>query len=116
MMAQYNAANNTSIIKAGTPRRIPRPLSSLYGATPRRRRRAPLPWRDDLPADHQYADLLAGQAAGHVAGDVRARRSSLDLAYAGGCGLRVFPTQRARRAGARPCTIRPGPPRASAAG
>src|SRR5918995_936525 len=68
MMAQYNAANNTSIIKAGTPRRMPRPLSSLYGATPRRQRRAPLPWRDDLPADHQYADLLAGQAAGHVAG------------------------------------------------
>ena len=26
---QYNAANNTSIIKAGTPRRIPRPKTLL---------------------------------------------------------------------------------------
>jgi hypothetical protein len=41
--------------------------------------------------------LAIGAGLSDVAGDVRVRRSSLDLAYAGGCGLRVFPTRRAQK-------------------
>src|SRR5215217_8614734 len=39
------------------------------------------------------AAWLIGVGLSDVAGAARARRSSLDLAYAGGCGLRVFPMQ-----------------------
>jgi chromosome condensin MukBEF complex kleisin-like MukF subunit len=42
-MAQYNAANNTSIIKAGTPRRIPRPVK---------------PWEDAI---YPYTSLMADE-------------------------------------------------------
>jgi hypothetical protein len=34
MMAQYNAANDTNIIKAGTPRRIPRPVPDGWNIRP----------------------------------------------------------------------------------
>jgi hypothetical protein len=63
---QYNAANNTSIIKAGTPRRIPRPdhLSSFYSAAAAGQRLYPL----DL-----FARLLINGCVAEVDVPVQAR-------------------------------------------